>query len=292
MHPLIASVLALLFVLVAGITLFLMLEITGRIRDNGGKSGLISAHRILGYLFIALFALILFFMIEKAAGLQQELSARAVFHIALALALIPLLLVKVLVVRRLPHCSEKLPLLGITIFTFSFVLSGITAGYYILHRSDFVYTTLSVQDSDVLDIELGKALMTGKCNKCHSLERVYRAYKSEDDWVVTVNRMAQLDSPNITGFDLKQVLNYLLKQQEERQGRRQVDPENEMGRSLVSRKCTLCHNLDRVFEAKKSAKEWTVTVERMIVIMDEPDFLDEEEQADIISFLSERENVE
>ena len=115
-----------------------------------------------------------------------------------------------LVVRRLPQLSEKLPLLGIAIFMFSFVLTGITAGYYVLQRSNLTYTTLSAHDNDVLDIELGKAIMNKKCSKCHSLERVYRAYKSDDGWAGTVNKMALLDSPNITSFDVKQVLNHLV----------------------------------------------------------------------------------
>ena len=292
MNPLSVSVLAALFVFIGGVTVLIMLEMTGRARDNAEKTGLIMTHRVLGYLFLSLFVFILFFMIRKVSGFQEELTSRAVIHIVLALALIPLLLIKVLVVRRLPQLSAKLPLLGITIFVFSFGLTGITAGYYVLHRSNLTYTTLSAHDNDVLDIELGKAVVNRKCSKCHSLERVYRAYKSDDGWAGTVNKMALLDSPNITSFDVKQALNYLVEQQKERQAKRPADLENDIGKSLVSRKCSVCHNLDRVFGARKNIKQWTSTVGRMVTTMDDLDFLSEQEKTDIIAFLSRREAIE
>ena len=277
-----------LFVFIGGTTVFIMLEMTGRARDNTGKTGCILAHKILGYLFISLFAVMLAFIICKVAGLQEELTARAVFHLVLALILVPLLIIKVLVVRRHPQLSTKLPLLGIAIFTLSFTLTGITAGYYVLHRSNLAYTTLSALDNDVLDLELGKAVMNRKCSKCHSLERVYRAYKNEDSWAGTINKMAILDSPNITSFDVKQVLNYLVEQQKKRQAKSVVSLEEEIGKTLVSRKCSICHNLDRVFGARKNKQEWTATVSRMIATMDDPEFLSKQEKSDIISFLSGR----
>ncbi len=289
MNPQIASVLATLFILIGGATVFIMLEMTGRARDHTGKIGLIRAHKILGYLFIALFAVMLLIMIRKVAGFQEELTARAVFHIVLALTLIPLIVIKVLVVRRHPQLSTKLPMLGIAIFILSFALTGITAGYYVLHRSNLTYTTLSAMDRDILDLELGKAVVNKKCSKCHSLERVYRAFKSDEGWAGTINKMAVLDSPNITTFDVKQVLNYLVEQQKKRQAISAVSLEDEIGKTLVSRKCSVCHNLDRVFGAGKNRQEWTATVSRMITTMGDPEFLSDQEQADIITFLSNRE---
>jgi cytochrome c2 len=297
MNPLIVSVLATLFIILGGATVFIMLEMTGRTRDHTGKTGRslagsltwIRVHKILGYLFLSLFTLMLVFMIRKVAGFQEELTSRAVFHIVLALILIPLVVIKVLVVRRHPQLSTKLPMLGIAIFTLSFGLTGITAGYYVLHRSNLTYTTLSALDNDVLDLELGKAIMNRKCSKCHSLERVYRAYKSESGWAGTINKMALLDSPNVTTFDVKQVLNYLIEQQKKRQEKSSVSLEQEIGKTLVSRKCSVCHNLDRIFGADKNKREWTSTVSRMAATMGDPDFLSEQEKSDIITFLNGRE---
>lgn len=288
MKPYLASFLALLFVLIAGSAVFIMLEITGRTEDHGNKSGWITLHRILGYLYISLFAVMLGFMISKAAGLQEELSARTIFHIVMSLILVPLILTKILIVRRHPALSSRLPIIGLTILALSFGLTGITAGYYLLHKKDLTYTTLSAHDNDVLDLELGKAIMNRKCSKCHSLERVYRAFKSEKGWTGTINKMAAMDTPNISTFDIKQILHYLTTQQKNRQALTGTTPLKLIGKSLVTRKCTVCHTLDRVFSARKTLPQWTTTVNRMIATMDDETFLSTNEKAEIISYLSGR----
>jgi cytochrome c2 len=292
MNPKIASILAALFIIMGAVTVLIMLEMTGRARDHSGKSLWIRTHKILGYLFLSLFVVMLFVMIRKLSGFQEELTSRAVIHIALALLLVPLLVVKILMARRHSRLNSRLPLVGITIFTLSFALTGLTAGYYVLHRSNLTYTTLSALDNDVLDADLGKSIVSKKCSKCHSLERVYRAFKSDESWAKTINKMALLDSPNITSFDVKQVLNYLRVQQRNRQEKANLDPGRTIGKTLVTQKCSICHNLDRVFGASKNSEEWTTTVGRMVATMDDPDFLSDQEKVNIITFLSMREEKE
>jgi len=290
MNPQIASILALLFIMIGGFTVFIMLEMTGRTGDRADKKNWLYAHKTCGYLFLALLLLIVFFMIRKSAGFQGELTARAIIHIVLALMLLPLVLIKILLVRRHPVHSKVLPLVGVTIFVLSIALTGISAGYYILHKSNLTYTTIAAIDNDVLDLELGKALTVKKCSKCHSLERVYRAFKSDKSWVVTINKMAMLDSPNIASFDVKQVLNYLIVQQQIREEKITVSSNEGIAKSLISQKCSICHNLDRVFGASKNKDEWTSTVSRMMSTMGDPGFLNDEEKSAIVTFLSRGKN--
>ncbi|RUM35191.1 MAG: hypothetical protein DSY50_05355 [Desulfobulbus sp.] len=291
MNPQTTSLLALLFVSVGALASLIMLEVTGKTEDQSGKTQWIYAHRLLGYFFILILTVMLFSMISKVAGYQEELKARAVIHIVMSLMLIPLLGIKILLARRYPRHSAKLPFLGITIVLLSFSLTGITAGYYSLHKSNLTYTTLMAQDSEVLDLDLGKAIMNKKCSKCHSLERIYRSFKNDEGWTKTVNKMAFLDTPNIAVFDIKQVTNYLISQQKRRQ-ENNSQPERDIGKTLVSQKCSICHTLDRVYGAKKNGLEWNSTVARMIRTMADPDFLSKEEQSLITDFLSKRRKKE
>lgn len=222
MNPLIISTLALLFVILAIATVFIMLEITGRTGGHGDKKRWIYTHKTLGYLFLVLFMVMLSLMIPKAAGIQEELSSRIVVHIALALALIILVIVKMMIARRYPRHSSKLPLLGVIILTFSFVLTGVSAGHYVLHRSSLTYTTLTVLQNKVIinpKAEIGRILVSQKCNICHSLDRVYGASKSYQEWVSTVNRMITIrDDPDfLSEAETLDIVNFLSRRNEENQ---------------------------------------------------------------------------
>ncbi|MCI5166557.1 MAG: hypothetical protein D3903_10810 [Candidatus Electrothrix sp. GM3_4] len=286
MQPHFSSMLATLLVVIGGVTVLIMLEMTGKVQDSPRRKGWILLHRILGYLFLVLFAAMLVFMVVKAGGFQEELPARAMIHIILALLLVPLIMIKIVVARRHAQLSTKLIMLGLAIFGLSFGLTGITAGYYALHSSDYRYAVLSDVDDEILNVKIGQKITNRKCSKCHSLERVYQSYKSDSAWEHTIHKMAELDYPNITNFDVKQIVGYLVQQQLKRQGEEKDKLRMEIGRSLVSLKCNLCHNLDRIFGAKKSQQEWTETVIRMTETNGAADFLSDQESKDIVYFLT------
>jgi hypothetical protein len=58
------------FVLIGAINVWLILQASARVRDAKGSTRLIAAHRIGGYLFIALFCVMSYFMVARldAAG--------------------------------------------------------------------------------------------------------------------------------------------------------------------------------------------------------------------------------
>jgi hypothetical protein len=144
-------------------------------------------------------------MIVKSSNYQEELSPRAILHVAMAVALMPLIVIKILIARRYKVMTGRLLGLGVGIFITAFVLSSITAGYYLLHYEDISYTSITAVDSDILDEQTGRYFIQQQCSKCHTLERVFRAFKTEQGWANTVNRMAQIDAPNIRSFEVKQI---------------------------------------------------------------------------------------
>src|SRR6202790_4381410 len=68
-------------------------------RTQTARDRILRAHRIAGYLFIALFCFMSWFMLLRAKETPDELPLRAMAHILLAMILAPLLLVKVVIAR-------------------------------------------------------------------------------------------------------------------------------------------------------------------------------------------------
>src|SRR5215469_13350665 len=83
------------------------------------------AHRIVGYVFIALFGVLCSFMLLRLRGMADELPPRLILHMGLALLIAPLLFVKVIVARYQKAARGLLMALGISIFTSAFTLVAV-----------------------------------------------------------------------------------------------------------------------------------------------------------------------
>ena len=172
MNPIITSLAGLAATLTGACAMLLMLELRGNPRkDSKANQRLIMAHRVTGYIFIALFLVILAVMISKAGSYSEEFSPRTILHITLALLVIPLLGFKILIIRRFRRFEKQIPGLGLAVFLALFLLNSMTAGYYFLHQSDIGKLSLSEEDAAVLDEKKGQKLVAQKCGKCHTLER-------------------------------------------------------------------------------------------------------------------------
>src|SRR5579863_7598371 len=87
------------FVLIGAINVWLILQASARVRDAKTSTRLIAAHRIGGYLFIALLCLIGYFMVARLGDVSADAPPSTMIHLTLAMVLSPLLFVKVLVAR-------------------------------------------------------------------------------------------------------------------------------------------------------------------------------------------------
>jgi hypothetical protein len=175
-----------------------------------------------------------------------------------------------------------------TIFLFAFLFNAISAGHYYLYRGEVREVTISSVDRETMNEDIGRQLVVKKCAKCHTLERIFRSFKDEEGWTGTVNRMAVIDTPNIRDYDAKQIIFFLVQQQENRIGAQKEVVEGEIGKTLLEKRCTMCHDLDRVYQAQKREEEWLATVERMKQHARDPDFLNAKETSSIVGFLSTR----
>ena len=107
--------LGLLFILLGAAAVWLIFDASTRSRNQTARDRILRAHRIAGYLFIALFCFMSWFMLLRAKETPDELPLRSMFHVLIAMVLAPLLLVKVVIARYYKSFTAALVPLGLAI---------------------------------------------------------------------------------------------------------------------------------------------------------------------------------
>jgi ferredoxin-NADP reductase/mono/diheme cytochrome c family protein len=292
LHTSTSTIIGLLFAAVGGATVWLIFHATARMKQRGSSPRLIQAHRIGGYLFIALFAVMTYYMVIRLGDLPDEPAARPVTHMVLAFALVPLLFVKVLIARyyKTAFYSALLPL-GLIIFSVSFVLVAMTAGPYLLRRATVEDISLeSIQmGSETIDVGAAQSLMQQRCDTCHDLDRVVGARKDARAWLSTVNRMRALPGSKISADEARTITAYLVS----RVGVDSSTPQGgrATGKALVDARCAKCHDLKQVYSAFKTPDAWRTTVDRMKNYAEEGHF-EPGETDTIVRFLAETQGLD
>lgn len=134
MRTFISVPLAALFVFLAGFNAWTML--TGRGASPRSRGLWTRAHRICGYSFITLFVIFCYFMLLRVRGSSDELSPRLILHMGLAVVLVPLLFVKVIVVRYQRAAWGLVIALGTSIFITAFTLVAVNVSIHYLRLTD------------------------------------------------------------------------------------------------------------------------------------------------------------
>src|SRR3984957_19681365 len=252
------------FVFVGAINVWLVLQASARVRDAKGSTRLIAAHRIGGYLFIALFCVMGYFMVARLGETVGGASPGNIIHLTLAMVLSPLLFVKVLVARYYKSYYSLLLPIGLVIFVLSFVLIGITVGPSLAHQTRMQTVSLAAIDLPpaAIDMNLAAETMEKRCSQCHNLDRIVGARKDPRGWLATVSRMRALPDSGISEADSRIIVSYLASQ---------MAPKGTVGssglevaRALVDQRCGRCHALDRVYTTVETPQEWSRTVARMV----------------------------
>jgi ferredoxin-NADP reductase len=252
------------FVLIGAINVWLILQASARVRDAKASARLIAAHRIGGYLFIAVFCVMGYFMVARLGDVGAGASPGTVIHLTLAMVLSPLLFVKVLVARYYRNYYSFLLPIGLVIFVLSFVLIGITAGPYLAHQTRIQTVSLAAIDLPPagIDINLAASTMEKRCSKCHNLDRIAGARKDAQGWLATVNRMRALPDSGISEADSRVIISYLASQMAPTGAGGSAGLE--VARALVDQRCGRCHTLDRVYKTAETPEDWSATVTRMV----------------------------
>ena len=233
--------LGLLFVLTGAAAVWLIFDASKGSRTQTARDRILRAHRIAGYLFIALFCFMSWFMLLKVKETPDELPLRAMLHILIAMVLAPLLLVKVVIARYYKSFTAALVPLGLTIFTLGFVLIASSAGPYLLRKA--VVKNISLETVNMggvkIDLQSSETLTQKRCSRCHNLDRVVGARKDAPGWVATVNKMRALPGSGISETDARIILSYLISQNSIDSSSAQG--ELTVGKALVDSHCNRCH---------------------------------------------------
>jgi ferredoxin-NADP reductase len=247
-----------LFVGLGAACVWLVLEASSRTASTKRTSRLIAAHRIGGYLFIAVFFLMLYSMTGR---LEAGTSGASAIHSTLALVLAPLIFLKVLVARRYRNQSSTLLPLGVLIFVIAFLLVAITSWRHIANFSageTISLNRLGLPGKTINGIEAAQ-LMQQKCSKCHNLDRVVGAKKDAKGWISTVIRMQSLPDSGLSDSDVRMIAAYLSSRTPDDGEESRLSVE----RAVVDQRCGRCHTLERVYGAAKSPEDWHEVVSRM-----------------------------
>lgn len=238
------------------VNFFTMFELLARGSHRFNPKVLRTIHRIAGFCFVAIFLLVSYFCIRDFVTATTEASSRAVFHAVLAVAVLIVLFIKLLIIRRYRQYMPQLPQYGQIIFSLAIILVLISGGYYFLLRATGNFEGLAaIIGKQTVSEEFGRRLLELKCSKCHTLERVFFQTKSPEGWQTTV-RIMQARLPGwINDTEAEVIVDYLQKSRgpqliselkRRSEVRRRGTDAITRGKEIFQKRCSPCHYPDKL----------------------------------------------
>ena len=123
------------FLLLALFLTFLMYYLWGfpfnkKEHRSSAPRSLMNLHRILGWVFVAIYVFLMWDMVPRLWSYQVELPARTVIHLTLGIAIGAILLIKIMIVRFFNHLDSSLaPFLGTSLLLCTLMLMGLALPY-------------------------------------------------------------------------------------------------------------------------------------------------------------------
>ncbi|MDW7774515.1 MAG: hypothetical protein SCH71_16650 [Desulfobulbaceae bacterium] len=276
MSPLLSSIISMIFLAAGGTALFLMLKLQGGGEPKNYRL-LSKWHRLSGWLFSAIFLIMFVFMLARVENYWEESSPRIAIHVALAVALLFLLLLKSAVPRYFKKLNKHLFLLGTATYLTAFTMVWITAGYYFIRQyEEAPYISHLDLPEHMLDQELGKQLFINKCSICHLLENIMRK-RSAGSWDNVVNRMIELAAPRISPGEGVQILHYLTETHVP------TPPASDKAATPLAKYCLPCHAPKDIRNRTYTRTGWKDVIEEMRSYA--PDLIPVDKTDEIVDYL-------
>ena len=187
----IKSILSLIVILFTVINMYTMFEIFGREERRYNIETLKKIHKVAGIFYFIIFVVVTYYCLRFILMTKTELSVRGAFHGVFALAILVLLGVKVLYVRKYRQFYNHTKVIGLLISLITFGMIGTSAGYYLLvsefgteksydkiiqYKEKFARQKPEKRDegprpaakTDPESIGKGKNIFDAKCKFCHN----------------------------------------------------------------------------------------------------------------------------
>lgn len=235
--------LGLAFLVLAFATVFLMFHLWGypfdkATRTSAAPPGLMRLHRVLGWLYLILYVVMMSEMVPRLWEYQVELPARTVAHLLLGILIGVVLLVKLAILRFFRHFEEWMPVLGVVLLActimlstlslpfalreFSLASAAVGGGAYSAENRERVAKLLpqaELPEGAPLEalatdaaLRAGRDVLAGKCVVCHDLKTILVLPRTPAGWWKTVDRMLKKPSFSdpINELEAYQVTAYLI----------------------------------------------------------------------------------
>lgn len=183
-------------------------------KKSNAPAAWMRVHRVVGYLYGAIYVVMMVHMVPRLWGYAVELPARTVVHAVAAIVIGVLLVTKIAILRWFRHFEEAMPALGLGLLVATVVLAGmsIPLGFRayagldlteverarlerVLDSLDFGARTDTHALADASALAEGRDLVTRRCTQCHDLRSILSEPRTGPTWLALVRRMA--DKPGI-----------------------------------------------------------------------------------------------
>lgn len=222
MGPAVNTFLGIAFLVVGLAATLLMYHLWGYPYDkdkhlSSAPRSLMNLHRLLGYIYVGIYILLMWQMVPRLWTYQIELPARTVVHLTLGLMIGAILVLKIMIVNLFRHLEGTLiPFLGTTLMICTFLVISLSVPFalresYLRSRAlpnsvaraeAFERINRLLEEAGQKDaafrkelasnqgMDAGRAVLYSSCTDCHDLRTVLAESRSPKNWWSTVKRMA------------------------------------------------------------------------------------------------------
>lgn len=196
-----------LFFLFSGLAFVTMLHLLGSPSSPHAKA-LRIVHRASGGLAVVLYIAVAATCIVLDLRKGGDLTPRGSIHFMAAVAFIPLVILKVLIVEKYPELRNRLFGIGSVIFAVVFLVFATSSGYYLVRAVGSVPGEIQPRLGEDLSFE--KELFVVKCSKCHRLDKALAVRMTPEQWQQTVETMRQKDTTWISTEEGTRITRFLI----------------------------------------------------------------------------------